>query len=75
MSAATGRTTRILATVTIALAALTTVTACKDGEGLRDEGPSTSSRMTTERPTTGRPGTERPANEPTATATPRQPSR
>lgn len=70
MSAATARTTRILATVTIALAALTTVTACKDGEGLRDEGPSTSSRMTTERP-----GTERPTNEPTATATPRQPSR
>ena len=35
--------TRLLAATAVALVALTTLTACEDGEGVRDEGPSSSS--------------------------------
>ncbi|NEA66553.1 hypothetical protein [Streptomyces sp. SID12488] len=42
MSVRTSR-TRLFAATAIALVALTTLTACEDGEGVRDEGPSSSS--------------------------------
>ncbi|WP_405817727.1 hypothetical protein OG241_23955 [Streptomyces sp. NBC_01390] len=35
--------TRLFAATAVALVALTTLTACEDGEGVRDEGPSTTS--------------------------------
>ncbi|MBE8476916.1 hypothetical protein [Streptomyces justiciae] len=40
-SAPTARTARLLAALTVVLAVFT-LTACEDGEGLRDEGPSSS---------------------------------
>ncbi|MDW4909817.1 hypothetical protein RB628_31910 [Streptomyces sp. ADMS] len=42
MSVRTSR-TRLFAATAVALAALTTLTACEDGQGVRDEGPSSSS--------------------------------
>lgn len=42
MSVRTSR-TRLFAATAIALVALTTLTACEDGKGVRDEGPSTTS--------------------------------
>lgn len=49
---------RLLAALTVVLATLT-LTACEDGEGLRDEGPSTSTTQTTtattEAPASGQP--------------------
>ncbi|MFF3375917.1 hypothetical protein ACFYXF_23560 [Streptomyces sp. NPDC002680] len=42
MSVRTSR-TRLFAATAIALVALTTLTACEDGQGVRDEGPSTTS--------------------------------
>ncbi|WP_330290293.1 hypothetical protein [Streptomyces sp. NBC_00576] len=42
MSVRTSR-TRLFAATAVALVALTTLTACEDGEGVRDEGPSSSS--------------------------------
>lgn len=35
--------TRLFAATAVALVALTTLTACEDGQGVRDEGPSSSS--------------------------------
>jgi hypothetical protein len=42
MSVRTSR-TRLFAVTAVALVALTTLTACEDGEGVRDEGPSSTS--------------------------------
>ncbi|GAA3903620.1 hypothetical protein GCM10023084_65180 [Streptomyces lacrimifluminis] len=42
MSVRTSR-TRLFAATAVALVALTTLTACEDGEGVRDEGPSSAS--------------------------------
>lgn len=57
------RAPRLLAALTVVLATLT-LTACEDGEGLRDEGPSTSTTQTTTTTT-----------EPPASGQPQQPSR
>lgn len=56
------RASRLLAALTVVFATLT-LTACEDGEGLRDEGPSTSTTQTTT------------TSEPPASAQPQQPSR
>ncbi|MGY1500066.1 hypothetical protein ACW4TU_26395 [Streptomyces sp. QTS52] len=42
MSVRTSR-TRLFAATAVALVALTTLTACEDGQGVRDEGPSSTS--------------------------------
>ncbi|WP_327695511.1 hypothetical protein [Streptomyces sp. NBC_00459] len=42
MSVRTSR-TRLFAATAVALVALTTLTACEDGQGVRDEGPSSAS--------------------------------
>lgn len=42
MSVRTSR-TRLFTATAVALVALTTLTACEDGQGVRDEGPSSSS--------------------------------
>ncbi|MGW3650452.1 hypothetical protein [Streptomyces sp. NPDC000878] len=54
MSVRTSR-TRLFAATAIALVALTTLTACEDGQGVRDEGPSTTSAH--HEPEPGRTGT------------------
>ncbi|WP_371660559.1 hypothetical protein [Streptomyces sp. NBC_00280] len=45
MSVRTSR-TRLFAATAVALVALTTLTACEDGQGVRDEGPSSTSART-----------------------------
>ena len=49
MSVRTSR-TRLFAATAVALVALTTLTACEDGEGVRDEGPSSTAARPTQAP-------------------------
>ncbi|MDQ0930117.1 hypothetical protein [Streptomyces turgidiscabies] len=49
MSVRTSR-TRLFAATAVALVALTTLTACEDGEGVRDEGPSSTSARPAQTP-------------------------
>ncbi|ELP71253.1 hypothetical protein ACKI1I_45115 [Streptomyces turgidiscabies] len=42
--------TRLFAATAVALVALTTLTACEDGEGVRDEGPSSTSARSEREP-------------------------
>lgn len=53
---------RLLAATLVAIAALT-LTACKDGQGLRDEGPSTPTTPTATTPTTPAAPTPSPASD------------